>query len=124
MVWVEDDAVHLVLVYSRGGARLASKALSRIHKRAAKGGKRVVVHVVSPLGRMRYMEGIRDLIRNNIAYTLTVRYHGGSPRDLENLVREYGGEADYIVEEGLEEYEAVLKRLGIEPVTRTGVMIS
>ncbi len=115
MVWIEDEAQHIVLVYNGNGENVASKALSIMYGEL-RGSRRFIIHVVSPKGDIWYLEALRDLINNNIAYTLSIRYHGGAPKDLEELVRRYGDKAVYIIGSDMAEYKHVLKKYGVEPV--------
>ncbi|KSW12588.1 hypothetical protein CF15_07690 [Pyrodictium occultum] len=119
MVWVEEGAKHVVLVFSREGGRVISRALMKLHElrsRDPKVSSRFVIHVVSPLGRVEYMELLRTLIQNNIVYTLSVRYHGEDLGSLEDLARKLGDEAVYIVDSHLPEYISILREHGLNPV--------
>ena len=120
MLQIENDAFHMVLIYGVDGEKIISKAFAKMHSNELHGVKKFVIHVVSPVGNVYYLEYLRDLIRNNIAYTIIIRYHGDSPRDLEGLVKELNDNALYVVSRDMVEYRSILAKHGIEPMIAEG----
>ena len=88
MLWIEDNAFHIVLIYGIDGEKVVSEASAKMYSNELHGVKKYVIHVISPIGNIYYLASLRDLIRNNISYTIIIRYHGDSPQDLEKLVNE------------------------------------
>lgn len=84
---LEENSFHMILVYDNNSDNVSIKALAKLYEVSAKGYRRFVVHIVSPMGKPYYVEKLRDFIVNNIAYTLTIRYHGRSVEDLSRLAR-------------------------------------
>jgi len=120
MVWIEENVFPIVLVYGVNGERVASEALAKMYSNELRGIRKFVIHVVSPIGNIYYLEPLRDLIRNNVSYTIIVRYHGDLPQDLEKLVNELGNNALYIIDQDMPEYRSILEKYGIEPITIGG----
>ena len=122
MLWIEDNAFHIVLIYGIDGEKVISEAFAKMYSNELHGAKKYVIHVVSPIGNIFYLESLRDLIRNNISYTIIIRYHGDSPQDLEKLVKELDGNALYIIGRDMVEYGSILEKHGIRPVIVEEVM--
>ena len=116
MLWIEDNAFHIVLIYGIDGEKVVSEASAKMYSNELHGVKKYVIHVVSPIGNIHYLASLRDLIRNNISYTIIIRYHGDSPQDLEKLVKELDGNALYIIGRDMVEYGSILEKHGIKPV--------
>jgi len=113
--WVkamESRFYNVVVVYSSCG--VAKKVLSELYRLGARGYKRFNIYIVSSISRPEYMECFREVIQNNVVYTLRVYYVGSKTSDLEALVSKLDpSSTTYIIEQGLLEYMGVLDNRGI-----------
>ncbi len=116
MVCIEDNAMHIVLIYGDDGEAVARKALTLMYSPDYGRYMRFIIHVVSPQGRVYYLAPLRELIQNNIAKTLSIKLSGTEPNDLEELIRKLGPNALYIIGRDSAEYRSVLEKHGIKPV--------
>lgn len=107
--WIEDEATHIVLVFDRGWRRVVARALQVMYSRSVGKANRFVIHVVSPMGNILYLRALRDLINRNFRYTITIRFHGESPEDLEELVKKYGERAIYVIDNDMTHYKSILE---------------
>lgn len=111
-------AHHLVLVFGGVCGGVVLRALERVSELGVRGVRRFVIHVVTPLPRPLYLEGLRPLLQSVISYTLVIRYCGSSVGDLGRLVGELANvPKDFIVSSDLSEFAEFLKGLGIEYYT-------
>ncbi len=80
----DEKTFHLILVYN-SDSHMGKAALVKMYEIAGKGFRKFAIYVISPLGKPYYIEKLRDLISNNIAYTLVIKYIGPSTNDLVSL---------------------------------------
>jgi len=116
---VEDSAHHILLVLNprpEGGDTYLGRLSSIVYERISMNkSKRIVFHVISSLGRPFYIEKLKSFIQNNIGLSLTIRFHGVSPDDLEGFLKKSLGRIDSIlIERDLLEYRRVLDKHGVE----------
>jgi hypothetical protein len=77
----------IVLILGRGDG-IPLRVLKAMGEEARRGYRDFELHVFTSMGRPDYMEDVRDIILNNIAYGLRVWYHGASVEKLRRLVSE------------------------------------
>ncbi len=77
----------IVLVLGRGDG-IPLRVLSAMAEEARRGFRDFELHVFTGRERPDYMEVVREVILNNIAYGLRVWYHGASVDRLRRLLQE------------------------------------
>ncbi len=64
------------------------KIMDEIVNASSKGFRKFTIHVISKTPSPLYLEKLRSLIQNNIAYTITIRHHSYSEEEIKGLLRE------------------------------------
>jgi len=77
----------IVLVLGKGDG-IPVRVLSLMRSEARRGYRDFELHVFTDRGRPDYMEVVREIILNNIAYGLRVWYHGSNVELLRKLLSE------------------------------------
>ncbi|WFO75098.1 hypothetical protein J4526_08500 [Desulfurococcaceae archaeon MEX13E-LK6-19] len=116
----EENAFHVILVYNNGSDSVATTALAKLYEIAVKGYRRFIIHVISPMGKPYYVEKLRDLISNNIAYTLIIKYRGPNVEDLASLAHEVKDKPHLVLvsHDMIEYYNVALTRgLSVEKIS-------
>ena len=80
----EKEAYHIVVFDSN--TLDYSRIMEEIMRGASKGYRKFTIHVISNTKPPFYLEKLRNLIQNNIAYTLTIRHYGHD--NVKDLLRE------------------------------------
>ena len=91
----DENTFHIILAFKGNEKSICREVIDQIMKNAK--FRRVVIHVISPYESPFYIEKIREIITNNIAFTLICRYHGKTARDLLKLLKELRGKPFVIV---------------------------
>ena len=113
MLKAEKDAYRLALVITGGHTRLASVFRKITSAATSRKSRKIVIHVISSLPRPHYLAQLRDVILNNIGYTIIVRYEGSRPEDLARILSQYGPEnVDVVLDRSVKEYVSILRRFG------------
>jgi len=96
---IENNSKKIVLVVCNGvsSAETLMLASEVVKKMKRESRRRVLLYVISSLGRPRYFEVIRGLIQENISLSMSIRYFGSKPEDLLELIRKLDGSDVFIV---------------------------
>mgnify|MGYP000512913236 CR=1 FL=1 len=115
---IEENSKEIVLVVCDGiSAVEAAMLANEVAKKTEKEGKRrVLIYVISPLGRPEYFKVIRNVLLKNISLSVSVRYSGSKPKDLLELIKRLSG-SEVIVAGLCNEFIQVLDDVGYENVT-------
>ncbi len=81
---LEDRAFHVVLV-SKGNLD-SKKVLDKLSSYSALGFRKFIIHVLTNDERPLYLEKLRNIVFENIAYTLIIEYHKLSRGGLNELL--------------------------------------
>ncbi len=73
--------------------------------------RNIVLTVFSPMGSPQYLELLRDVIQDNIAYALTINFGGTTPEDLEDFLRMHK-EADIFLDDSSSPFADKVRGLG------------
>jgi len=84
---VNSKEIVFVVCNSMSSIEATTLASKVIEKTIREGKHRVLIYVVSPLGRPKYFEVIRTVLQENISLSISIRYSGAKPEDLLELIR-------------------------------------
>jgi len=80
----EKKAYHIVVMDSKSIDY--GKIMDEMVNASSKGFRKFTIHVISKTKSPLYLEKLRRLIRNNIAYTITIRHHNYSEEEVKKLL--------------------------------------
>lgn len=114
---IEQNSKKVVLVVcDRASSAEATMIADEIAKKTASKGKRkVLIYVISPLGRPEYFEAIRRVIQENIGLSMSIRYSGSKPEDILELIERLGN-PDVVVVGSCRNFIQALDNTGYENI--------
>jgi len=80
----EKKAYHIVVIDSE--SMDYGKIMDEMTNASSKGFRKFAIHVISKTKSPQYLEKLRSVIQNNIAYTITVRHHNYSEEEVKKLL--------------------------------------
>jgi len=80
----EKKAYHIVVIDL--GSIDYGKVMDEIVNASSKGFRKFTIHVISKTKSPLYLEKLRSLIQNNIAYTITIRHHSYGEEEIKELL--------------------------------------
>ncbi len=111
---MNTNMMNMILVYDERGSDVAVRALSKIYEYSAKGFKRFNIIVISNLPKPIYLDKLKDLVRNVVAFTLFIKYYGSSPKELGELATMIRDKPHLaIIESSLSDYINVARKCGL-----------
>ena len=93
---LEDKAFHIVL--STKGNVDNKKVLDKMLNYTTLGFKKFVIHVLTSEDRPLYFEKIRNIIFENIAFTLIIKYYKIPHVNLDKLLNKLGNKPHEVIE--------------------------
>ncbi len=114
---LEEENIHIIVGVGLGEVNSSKMylVLSRLNRRYRR--RRFTIHVVSSKPRPLYLEELRDVILNNITYTLVLRYYGYNLDRIKEIVdqaQKSGSPVYGVVLGDFQEISRVFESLGIE----------
>ncbi|ABM80094.1 hypothetical protein [Hyperthermus butylicus] len=86
MSFQSGRGVRRIVLVLGGGRGIVQQVLALMAREAARGYRGFELHVFTTRPRPDYMETVRGIILNNIAYSLRVWYHGADTVKLREIV--------------------------------------
>ena len=93
---LEDKAFHIVLITKENVDD--RKVLDKMLSHSSLGFKKFIIHVLTKEDRPLYFEKIRDIIFENIAFTLIIKYHKMSHVNLNKFLNELRSKPHEVIE--------------------------
>jgi len=93
---LENKAFHIVLI-TKGNVD-HRKVLDKVLSCSSLGFKKFIIHVLTKEDRPLYFEKIRDIIFENIAFTLIIKYHKMSHVNLNKFLNELRSKPHEVIE--------------------------
>ena len=82
----EKKAYHIVVMDS--GSMDYGEIMDEMVNASSKGFRKFTIHVISKTKSPLYLEKLRSLIQNNIAYTITIRHHNYGEEEVKKMLNE------------------------------------
>lgn len=93
---IEDKSFHIILIAKNGIDH--RRVLDKISTCASLGFRRFIIHVFTNVEKPLYLEGMRNIIFNNIAYTLILKHHKLAGENVKNLLKQLGNKPHKVIE--------------------------
>ncbi len=109
MLGSDGDVLHVIVVLDgkkEENSDVADKLFAAAAKRRV---HRIFIHVVSPLPAPLYLEKLKGLLKDNLAYTVVLKHEGGKPEDLRELLRCLPGPPCILVRNGSRDFTRILE---------------
>jgi len=112
---LENNAFHLVLILNEGKVPSA-KVIGEIQRKLTSQQLwNATIYIISNVSTPFYFESVRDLILNNVRYSLVFRYAGKSQEDLVKLLNQLKDKPfEVILEKETPTYANILNEMGID----------
>lgn len=94
---IEDRSFHIILIARDNVDH--RRVLDKISTYASLGFKRFIIHVFTNVEKPLYLKNMRNIVFNNIAYTLILKHHKLSGGSLESLLKQLRNKPHEVIEE-------------------------
>jgi len=93
---IEDKSFHIVLIAKNSVDH--RRVLDKMSTYASLGFRMFIIHVFTDVEKPLYLENMRDIIFNNITYTLILKHHKLAGENIESLLKQLRNKPHEVIE--------------------------